>query len=1042
MRHFPGLVPRQTRAKGGPAEPTVKIKISPAKEVALSAEPSSLSPARLARQVDRRQFAKQIIGGMIIVSAVIVAVAGCVLWQLRQNTIATALSDLDAFDLLLAAQTERTFQNVDLVLSDIVEDLHDAKIESSAALRRVKDDAQTYRLLREKLSGVPQLDALGLASAEGDAISLTPAYPVSQVNIADRDYFIALRDHPELDRFISMPVENRVSGAWTIFVAHRVSAPDGSFLGLVVGAMTLRYFEEFFRDVSPAAGKGINLWRVDGTLLARHPVTPGTIGQVFVLDDEFRKLAVRGGAALFWTKGSFTAGTLAVAERKLPNLPLIVAVGLTQAAILAPWHTQVIVMASGVATILLTLSLAAWLMFRQLSAYGLIAEARTKAGRESEARQEFQRAVERTEQAVRDLRASKSRFRDIAEVSGDWIWESDASHRLTSVLGDAVFHDDTHGISSIGAVGKTRWEMAGADPETDARWQAHKADLDAHRPFRDFRFSVVALTGQRLHFRVAGKPVFDEMGQFLGFRGTASNETGLVDALHRAERADALLREAIESITEGFAIYDHDDRLVMCNQAYKDLYPESAGFMVPGASFEEILRGGLSNGQYPDAVGREAEWLADRLRYHRQLDHPPVEQPLRDGRWAMISERRTSSGGRAGLRIDITALKKVQQSLHESQERLARAQRVANTGSIERDLRTDRVVWSDETYRIMGVRRGTITPSSQSFIDMIHPDDRQMVIERLSRRAIDDHADSDLRYRIIRPDGEVRAIYAEADVVHDKDGKPARVVAVLKDVTEAEAATRRQAQLEMQLRHSEKLTALGTLAGGIAHDLNNTLVPIQALSKLLTREFAAGSPARADLETIIQASMQARDLVRQILAFSRKQDMVKQPVDLVAVTRKSLQMLRASIPRTVDLVERLEPVPPMLADAGQLHQVVINLVTNAAHAIGDRIGKITVSVAPATAKNDDVMSMIRLTVTDTGSGMDEDTAHRIFEPFYTTKPVGEGTGLGLSVVHGIVTGHDGTIEVRSKPGVGSEFIIRLPSCEPHASDTVAECATA
>ena len=153
-------------------------------------------------------------------------------------------------------------------------------------------------------------------------------------------------------------------------------------------------------------------------------------------------------------------------------------------------------------------------------------------------------------------------------------------------------------------------------------------------------------------------------------------------------------------------------------------------------------------------------------------------------------------------------------------------------------------------------------------------------------------------------------------------------------------------------------------------------------------------------------------------------------------------MLRASIPRTVELVEQIEPVPPMHADAGQLHQVVINLVTNAAHAIGNNIGKITVSVALLPPHRNGAPDTICLTVSDTGCGMDDETAHRIFEPFYTTKPVGEDTGLGLSVVHGIVTGHGGTIDVRSKPGAGSEFIVCLPSCDANATDRLEEAAIA
>lgn len=989
------------------------------------------SAAHRLRRIERAVIARRLIGGVIVIAIISIAIAGIALWKLRQNTIASALAEVDAFDLLLSEQTERTFENVDLVLEGIIDDLHGQGITPDQAFGRFR-----ATLLREKLAGVPQLDGISLVNAKGDVMSLTRVSPVPGINIADRDYFAAMRDHPDLSRMVSKPVLSRTTGAWTIYLARRISAPDGTFLGLVLGAMKLDYFKSFYHGLTPASARGINLWRTDGTLLMRYPFVEGAIGKVFDgLHDQFHRLATTGGSALFWTKGKFTVTTMVIAERKLQDFPLIVAVGVTKRSILASWYPQAIAMAAGIGVLLVSLAFAAWLFLRQLSAFALVTEARARASRATEARQESQRAVERAEHAVKDLRQSEARFRDIAEVSGDWIWESDRDHRMTSVLGDTLFTAERDGVSSAGAIGKTRWELAGADAACDEHWRAHKADLEAHRPFRNFRFRVISPNGQELHFCVSGKPVFDETGRFLGYRGIASNETGLVDALRRAEHAETLLREAIDNISEGFAIYDRDDRLVMCNEAYKEIYRESAAFIVPGATFEEVLRGGVARGQYADAVGREEEWIAERMRDHRELRETPFEQALPDGRWALVSDRRLSDGGRAGLRIDITALKKIQQSLAESEEQLARAQRVANTGSIERDLGSTQVEWSDETFRILGVERGTTAPTLAALIERIHPDDRARMAEMLAQSP-SMHAGRKLQYRIVRPNGEIRSLYAESDVIPGKDGRPGRIVAVIRDITDAAHAAKRQSELEAQLRHSEKLTALGTLAGGIAHDLNNMLVPIQGLTKLVMRELPVGSAARADLETVIQASLQARDLVRQILAFSRKQEILKRPVDLVSVTREALQMLRASIPSTVELVEAFQPVPPMLADAGQLHQVIINLVSNAAHAIGDRMGRVTVKVAPAPPRPGDSAPGILLSVADTGCGMDPNSTQRIFEPFYTTKPVGEGTGLGLSVVHGIVTGHGGTIEVSSELGKGSEFVIRLPSCDASTNERV------
>jgi len=229
-------------------------------------------------------------------------------------------------------------------------------------------------------------------------------------------------------------------------------------------------------------------------------------------------------------------------------------------------------------------------------------------------------------------------------------------------------------------------------------------------------------------------------------------------------------------------------------------------------------------------------------------------------------------------------------------------------------------------------------------------------------------------------------------------------------------------------QHSQKLEALGTLAGGIAHDLNNTLVPVLSLAKLTGRRLPEGSRERANLDTILNAGSRASDLVRQILAFARKEQVEKQPVDFTALTRETLKLLRASIPATIRLIEDIDEVPRVVGNPGQLHQVIINVVTNGAQAIDGKIGQITVSLKEhpehdAATGN----KLVRLTVLDTGIGMNEEMLSRIFDPFFTTKPVGEGTGLGLSVVHGIITDHGGRIEVTSRAGMGTQFHIYLPA---------------
>jgi signal transduction histidine kinase len=241
------------------------------------------------------------------------------------------------------------------------------------------------------------------------------------------------------------------------------------------------------------------------------------------------------------------------------------------------------------------------------------------------------------------------------------------------------------------------------------------------------------------------------------------------------------------------------------------------------------------------------------------------------------------------------------------------------------------------------------------------------------------------------------------------------------DITALKRAEEERRDLEGQLHHSQRLEALGTLAGGVAHELNNTLVPVIALTKRVAAKLPEGSRERANLETVMAASERARELVQEILTFSRKQQLRYEGLDLARIAEDALKMMRGALPATIYVETAIAPVPPLLGDPGQLHQMIVNLVTNSAQAIGAKHGtiKVVLGVDPGGAQ-------ILFSVSDTGCGMDEATLARIFEPFFTTKPVGQATGLGLAAVHGIVSSHGGHVDVSSEPGRGTRVQIAFP----------------
>jgi len=269
----------------------------------------------------------------------------------------------------------------------------------------------------------------------------------------------------------------------------------------------------------------------------------------------------------------------------------------------------------------------------------------------------------------------------------------------------------------------------------------------------------------------------------------------------------------------------------------------------------------------------------------------------------------------------------------------------------------------------------------------------------------------------------------------------ADLLCIGRDVSERKEAEARRVQLEMQLRQSQKREAIGTLASGIAHDFNNVLTAILGQAQLLQDE--GPPPLKARAAEILQAGARARDVVRQLLTFARSTGQEHRPVRLQQVIGEALQLLRASIPASVELEAAIDSGTAMvLADQGQMHQVVINLVTNAAAALQGRTGRIGVYLGnlPATAENG-AQGAVRLRVSDDGVGMTPEVLERIFEPFFTTRAIGEGTGLGLAVVQGIVQDHGGQVFVRSAPGKGTTFDVELPAAgmerpEPVVTPTV------
>jgi len=298
----------------------------------------------------------------------------------------------------------------------------------------------------------------------------------------------------------------------------------------------------------------------------------------------------------------------------------------------------------------------------------------------------------------------------------------------------------------------------------------------------------------------------------------------------------------------------------------------------------------------------------------------------------------------------------------------------------------------------------------------------------------------------VKKDGTTFPTLMSASIFRHENGTPGGIVSIAHDITERIKAEKRRAELETQLRQAQKMEAIGTLAGGIAHDFNNILAAIIGYTELSLLDVEEGDILYRHLNEVLNAGVRAKDLVQQILTFSRQTEQELRPVDAKLIVKEALKLLRASLPSTIEIRQDIKNDALVKGDITQIHQILMNLCSNSGHAMQKTGGVLHVKMRDVEIDSDfaglypDIKPgpYVKLTVNDTGHGMTSDVLERIFDPFYTTKDKGEGTGLGLSVVHGIVKSYGGLVTAFSERGKGSVFNVFLPTIKKELKDETAD----
>jgi PAS domain S-box-containing protein len=567
-----------------------------------------------------------------------------------------------------------------------------------------------------------------------------------------------------------------------------------------------------------------------------------------------------------------------------------------------------------------------------------------------------------------------------------------------------------------------------------------RANLEGEVKVREAEYRLLHPDGQYRWVHVRGIVMRDENGRPVRWGGSISD----IDARKRAEQA---LREseqryqlAVEGANDGILDWDIvADRMFASERAMRLLGLQPDSVVRTRAQWAELVMPRF----HPD----DAQRLRDEL--HGTVDNPADthEGEYRalgsDGvyRWLRFRGRTVrDANGRAmrwaGSVSDVDALKKAEQALRESEQRYQLAVAGSNQGLWDWDLSTDTVFFSARAQQLIGDKPGEALRPRREWLERwsCHPEDMPRV-----RQALADYLHGTARlweveYRLRHGDGQWHWYRDRGVALRDESGRPYRMAGSLEDITDRKLAQAQREQLEGQLRQAQKLEAIGTLAGGIAHDFNNILAAILGYGEMAQRDAAEGTSLRRHIDATLSAAMRAKSLVERILAFSRSGMGERVPVHVQSVVEEALEQIAASLPPGIALQRELAAGnAAVFGDPTQVHQVVLNLCANAVQAMPQG-GTLSVSVhnvhlaeaRVVTTSRLEAGAYIRLVVGDSGVGIAPRVLERIFDPFFTTKEIGVGTGLGLSLVHGIVADLGGGIDVQSQLGSGTTLTVYLP----------------
>jgi len=505
---------------------------------------------------------------------------------------------------------------------------------------------------------------------------------------------------------------------------------------------------------------------------------------------------------------------------------------------------------------------------------------------------------------------------------------------------------------------------------------------------------------------------------------SAANQQ-LIASQKEIRESNEFLENIFETSADGIMVTDSRGYICKANAA--------VGEMLGYRENELIGKNTLELGPYDETYIQEKLSRSEAFLQQRPVRNWETKWQRKDGsqcpveiNMSFIKDQHDTITEVVGLIRDISQRKWAEMALHESEEEYRTLVENLNVG-IYRNTGTD-------NGRFIKANPGMIKifgyDSVEEFLKISVTDlyekavDRRLFLEELMQHGVVKGKE----LRLKKKDGTFIWVSCSASVKFDHDDTIKWIDGIIEDISERK-------QTEDQLRQAQKMEAIGTLAGGIAHDFNNILTAIMGYTELSFDMVDKKGPVYRNLQQVLSGAERAKDLVMQILTFSRRTEQETRPVSIQPIIKETVKFLRATLPTTIEIRQRIKAETDIImCDPTQVHQLLMNLCTNAKHAMQDKGGLLEIGLAEESVQENDAAlspgQYLKLAVRDTGCGMKKQVLERIFDPFYTTKEQGEGTGLGLSVVHGIVKSCGGDIRISTKPGAGTTFNIYFPKAEP------------